>query len=320
MRLSAKVRAPEKSTNAFQTIEEYSASIKGLNLHGRQLSKGDFNGYSEIINTQGFKLGIRKAEVKHVQTASIGTDFVGMVFPLKQLEYIFNGKYHRHDSQMLGYDAETCVIFPKDHIHLTLQISTAELHKYFSDDEVNLFHHACENMYGCNVCAEKKQRFTSYLHKFHRSLIELTEQSYNPIAYKDCYDSLFYTTYEYLKLHADEPKGRVTNKERLLLRVLEYIHGEDVQDLSLSSLVSGTHASSRAIQYCFSDLLGMSPKNYLVKLRLNAIRKEFVDADPAVTTITGIANKYGVINIGRFKQDYERFFNETPRETINLSK
>jgi len=58
---------PEFKGNSFQTMEEYSTAITNLNSQGYQLSKGDFNGKSEILLTDAFQLGLQTAEATHLQ-------------------------------------------------------------------------------------------------------------------------------------------------------------------------------------------------------------------------------------------------------------
>jgi len=52
-------------------------------------------------------------------------------------------------------------------------------------------------------------------------------------------------------------------------------------------------------------------------MRLNMIRNKLLATSPIEKTITQVASEFGVVNMGRFKQDYENFFNESPRQTLN---
>jgi len=308
---------PTLLENSFQTMEEYSTAIAGLNVEGHQLSKGNFNGKSKILSTDNFQIGIRTAKAKHIQIGCVNKGYIAMVFPLKRTDYIFNGKSLQDNSQLIAYDnVEAKLILPEGHKHITLLINSTELANYISEDEVKLFFNACKHLHQNKISITRKTLLTEHLCHIYKVLQQLSEQPSNLLAYQDCYDSLFYSINDYHTFHNNEKLVKITNRERLLARALDYIHNTDLQTLTISNLITGVHASSRSIQYCFSELLGMTAKNYLITIRLNAIRKELLELVPKENTMTQVANKFGVVNIGRFKQDYEKFFHESPRETL----
>ena len=309
---------PKLKNSSFQSIEEYSNSLQGLQLDGCQLSRGDFNGDSSVLTAQSFQLGIRESEAKHFQNATVEDKKVGMIFPLVQEEHISNGEIVGPERQyIILHGDENRIIFPNNNKHISLLFHTDQLDNYFSEDEVEQFMRDCQGISTSVVSSDKKLLITQKLYNLFEDFKELDKRvDKSPLAYEDAYESLFYALNSYQEAHTNKNFNRVKNNERLLSRALEYIHSEPLQTITVSSLVKNIHASSRSIQYCFSELLGMSPKKYLVRLRLNAIRRELNISSPTEKTITNIANNYGVINIGRFKQDYEEFFNETPRETL----
>lgn len=308
---------PQLVEHPVQTIKAYSAAIADLNLQGYQLGKGHFNGHSKILSADGFKLVIRSAETRHLQIGKVNHGYIAMIFPLKKLTYINNGKCLQEDSQIIRYNnAESKIICPKGHKHLTLLLNSKKLANYLNEDEMELFFNACKQLYQNKISVPRKLLLTEHLCHLYKTFKQLLEHPCSLLAYQDCYDSLFYAVNDYHLFHNKDNPVKITNRERLLARALDYIHHSDLQTLTVSKLVKGTHASSRSIQYCFSELLGITAKNYLIRIRLNAIHNELLQSSPTEKTITQVANKFGVVNIGRFKQDYQNFFNETPRETL----
>lgn len=309
---------PILTKSSFQTIEEYSSALHGLDLSGYQLSKGDFNGRSKIISADNFQLGIREADAKHFQNAKISKGKIGLIFPLVQDEYICNGKGLGPEKQYVIFNGdENKIIFPEKHKHISLMIDINDLQQYLSEDEVQILIDTYRDMSNGMVSSDRKLLLTQKLYNLFeafKQIVKIPENS--QLVYQDSRDSLFYALNNYQQAHLPKKIEKVKNNERLLSRALDYIHSESLKTLTVSSLVNNIHASSRSIQYCFSELLGISPKKYLVRLRLNAIRNELNESSPNEKTITNIANNYGVVNIGRFKQDYEKFFNETPKETL----
>ncbi len=312
---------PRFSESSFQTIEEYATSLKGLDTEEYQLSRGEFNGNSHVVCSDSFRLGFRAAKADHLQLGYLKENYVGMVFPLKNLNYVFNGKNMQQNQQIIGCgNRESKIFFPKGHEHYTLLIDTNKMSQYFDSGEYEKFIASCENFSEKKICTDRKMAITHNIHDIFKNFKYLLEHPCSLLAFQDCYDSLFYSINEYYTTEPCTLTEKISNRERLLARALDFIHHADIESLSISGLIKGTHASSRSLQYCFSELLGLTPKSYLIKLRLNAIRKDLLLADPGETTITAIAHKYGVVNIGRFKQDYQAFFNETPRETIKQTR
>ena len=317
MSLLTESSIPQLFENTFQTLEEYSNTFPELNLDGYQLSEGKFNGHSKRLSTDGFQIALRSANTQHIQIGRVNSGYIAMIFPLKNPAYICDGKLYRADSQLVRYgNTESKIICPKEHKHLTLLIKSKELADYLAEDEIELFIKACKQLQYNKVSIPRKSLLTRHLYHLYETFQQLLKHPCSLLAYQDCYDSLFYAVNDYHLFHCEENPIKISNKERLLARALEYIHNTNLQTLTVSTLTKGIHASSRSVQYSFSELLGMTPKHYLITLRLNAIRDALLRATSTETTITRIANQYGVVNIGRFKKDYETFFNESPRETL----
>jgi AraC-like DNA-binding protein len=89
---------------------------------------------------------------------------------------------------------------------------------------------------------------------------------------------------------------------------------------SIKELIDSLDINARTLQYHFKKQLGVSPKQYLQNLRLNAIQKELLLADPHKTTISDITLKYGFFHPSHFGAEYKKFFQETPTQTLYKNK
>jgi len=85
---------------------------------------------------------------------------------------------------------------------------------------------------------------------------------------------------------------------------------------TIGDLVNELHVSTRTLQSHFKEKLGISPKQYLQNLRLNAIREELLGANPHHTIVSEIALKYGFFHPSHFTQEYKKLFGKTPTETL----
>ena len=75
--------------------------------------------------------------------------------------------------------------------------------------------------------------------------------------------------------------------------------------------------SQRQLQRVFKENYGLSPKRYLLNLRINAVRKELLMADPKTATISSIALKYHFFDLNHFSKLYKTLFSELPSKTLH---
>jgi len=86
---------------------------------------------------------------------------------------------------------------------------------------------------------------------------------------------------------------------------------------TISDLVEELDIGARTLQNSFKEYVGISAKQYLQTLRLNAIREELRLSDPKHRTVSDIASKYGFFHPSHFTQEYRKFFGETPSQTLS---
>ena len=106
-------------------------------------------------------------------------------------------------------------------------------------------------------------------------------------------------------------------KERFdIAKVREVLHDNIDNIYSIGDLLSDLNISARTMQYHFKQKFGMTPKQYLHHLRLNAIRKELIKGDPERVKIYEVALKYGFFHSSHFGSEYKKIFGETPSQTL----
>ena len=117
--------------------------------------------------------------------------------------------------------------------------------------------------------------------------------------------SLIITTESYYT----KEKGYVKKARKILEENIDNIY-------TITELVEEFNISTRALQYNFQKELGITPKQYLQDLRLNAIRKELLTQNSEKISISEIISKYGYFHPSHFTQTYKLFFGETPTQTL----
>ena len=89
--------------------------------------------------------------------------------------------------------------------------------------------------------------------------------------------------------------------------------GETVTIAELSRIAG---VSERTLRAAFHDVVGVSPKQHVIRQRLQAARAALSAAEPGTTTVTDVAMSYGFLELGRFAGRYRDTFGEAPSWTL----
>jgi AraC-like DNA-binding protein len=89
--------------------------------------------------------------------------------------------------------------------------------------------------------------------------------------------------------------------------------------VDVTDLCRAAGVSERTLQYAFRAVTGMTPFNYLVRLRLHGVRRALLAATQASSTVSAEALKWGFWHFGEFSRAYKACFGELPSETLRRS-
>jgi AraC family ethanolamine operon transcriptional activator len=93
----------------------------------------------------------------------------------------------------------------------------------------------------------------------------------------------------------------------------QFIEEHLATGFSMSELCKALRVSRRALEYAFRDVVGLSPRRYMMALRLGRARRDIAGGMPA--SISEIAQRWGFFHLGRFSSLYKSFFGELPSAT-----
>ena len=88
------------------------------------------------------------------------------------------------------------------------------------------------------------------------------------------------------------------------------------QDISIEALCKELNVSQRNAYLTFQKHYSMTPKQYLLGVRLGKIRSALEAADPKHTKIEHIAIQNGFYHMSHFTKLYKSFFGELPSQTL----
>lgn len=126
-----------------------------------------------------------------------------------------------------------------------------------------------------------------------------------------------------LAIDAPAPRESARNRARLARRAEDWLRAHHDVAVGVSGLPLAMGTSRRELEYAFRETFAMSPRAYLEKIRLNAIRRELVSAadrtggtTEARGMVTRIALDHGISHLGRFPSLYRGLFGELPSDTL----
>jgi|SRR4051812_12997304 AraC-like DNA-binding protein len=88
------------------------------------------------------------------------------------------------------------------------------------------------------------------------------------------------------------------------------------EPIHMAQLCDVTGVSERSLRNACHAVYGTSPKRYLMRRRMEAVRDALAEARPGQATVTRIATDYGFFELGRFAAIYSTLFGERPSETL----
>ena len=104
-------------------------------------------------------------------------------------------------------------------------------------------------------------------------------------------------------------------RQLAIQRALPFIEAHRDALLTVPDVCRAVRLSRRTLEYAFKEHFGVTPKAYLMAIRLGDVRRELVPNDPP-TKVADVANRWGFWHMGQFAADYRRQFGELPSETL----
>ena len=137
-------------------------------------------------------------------------------------------------------------------------------------------------------------------------------------ALRHCRDELLIEWIEALPERIDATALPTAEARRhLVARAREHVLSQPGEPLSLLALCQHLGVSRRKLNYCFHDVLGMSPMRYLRVVRLDGARREL---RAACGPVQEVASRWGFAHMGQFAVDYRRHFGESPSATLGRGR
>ena len=112
-------------------------------------------------------------------------------------------------------------------------------------------------------------------------------------------------------------RSHCLTRRYIAVRACEGYMREHIDDtITLIDLSVACGMRSRSLINAFEAILGLSPMDYLKRLRLTAVRSMLLRSDPRSTRVIDVATESGFWHMGHFAHDYRVMFGEAPSKTL----
>ncbi len=110
----------------------------------------------------------------------------------------------------------------------------------------------------------------------------------------------------------------LARRRRIVRDAHEYVLSHQDESVTVPMLCEQLHVSRRTLQYCFEDVLGISPMACLRYLRLNGVRRQLQGGAGGELRVGDVAAAWGFRNFSQFSCDYKKLFGESPSSALKL--
>ena len=307
---------PKFFKSVSKTIEEHAEHLKGSPIEIIQISRGEFNGRSTVLDLGGITLANRHANAQYIGQGAF-TDMVTLLFPLQDKSYYTDGlSCSKNNFSMKANNDAFKVVFPENFEHLGVFIHTSMFSKYLADrqaDEIFEFlkTHRNQTIYETDGFPGR------YMHNLFINLASLYEAAgpipIDPTIYKKMIINFLY---EYFCLIYKPVKQKKSNHGRIVQRGIELIEASD-EIIPLKALTSELHASERTIHNAFASVLNSTPHQIIKAHFLHKIRDCLLRTNLNASQLNLLLLTRFVTNFSRFKQEYRDYLHESPKDTMN---
>jgi len=111
--------------------------------------------------------------------------------------------------------------------------------------------------------------------------------------------------------------SHLTKGEQTALKVKSFLLDSSDEDITIESLLKQFGISYKTLENSFKSLFGITPKHFLILLKLNHAHEDLLLSELETTNISDIAIKWGFSHFGRFSEQYKALFGVLPSETLN---
>jgi AraC family transcriptional regulator, ethanolamine operon transcriptional activator len=302
-------------------IDAHANSQGDWELRYEQLSPGNFRGELVMLQLNGMSLSGEKTNLALRQRGRLGEQVYGFAMSVETTgDVYFDGRKVHPDAILCGSGREIDFVTPPQHHLVALTVDR------------NLLNPLWERMYQKPLAAWLEHQVelrptpesAGALRAKHlqalKEALALAQHFTDASALNQLRDDLLIEWIEAIPPHVDiSDLDSLARRKRMVDKACDLMLANPDEPPSILDICSRVGASRRKLNYCFQDVLGTSPTQYLRALRLNGVRRGLRQAGPQ-ESVQDVATRWGFWHQGQFSLDYKKHFFELPSETLNRAR
>lgn len=285
----------------------------------RQLSAGLFQGRVQHVQLPGMRLVREDSNQALHQRGDLGRGAYGFAMPLALSgPGFFNGQRFGLDSVLLGRGDEMDLRTPTELSLLAVVVEAELLQPLWQ----RMYQKPLAGWLEHQLVVPARPAAAQALRRLHTELMArlldpaAAEREWqDETALRQVRDTLLIEWIEVIPERVDASSLPTVAAQRQLVNLAcELMLAQPDEPLSMLELCGQVGASRRKLTYCFQDVLGTSPMQYLRAVRLNGVRRELRSGEAAA--VQDAAARWGFFHMGQFSLDYKKQFGELPSATL----
>ena len=128
----------------------------------------------------------------------------------------------------------------------------------------------------------------------------------------------FSINYEDRWIHRNGSPLEISRKQ-IIRKAIDFVDQRIGEYTSVRDLATAADVSERTLRTAFREYFGVGPVRFLKLRTLHQARHALKVSTRSLTTVTEIATRFGVWELGRFAHDYRGLFGEHPSETLRCA-
>jgi AraC family ethanolamine operon transcriptional activator len=302
-------------------LDELAAAQPGWRLHYDQLSPGPFHARVLLVQLPAVRLVQECTRRALRQRGRFQPGELGLALGTTHAAGgFFHGQKIDADSIMIGRGDELDLVTPEDNLLVGIVTDEALLSEVWQA----LYHKPWSNWLDCKVVTPARPGLAAHVRELHLQLMARVQQQPSLLADARAAlllrDSILIEWLEAIPERVDTRALKTAQARRQLVdRVCARVMAQLEDPPTLLALCREVGASPRKLEYCFRDVLGISPHKYLRAVRLNGVRRELKQRGASPMRVHDIAARWGFWHMGAFSAEYKQQFGELPSVTLGAA-
>lgn len=295
-------------------IEMAQYYAKQWNLEHTVMEKGPFTGSISAVHTPRIQIGTSYYSHGLMSRGDFPDGCILLVYAANNAVYNFQNRVIKsNEIIVLNKGDEINMLFSGDiNIHTVAieeQLFNQSFYDFFDISPSTIFKHKRvfikpDMMYSFPKTIDNWRAYLT--NKLHRKNIQ---SMYNRIE-----SEILQQLFTHFVFSSATKKRKKFNTQS----IRDLLHSKIEQYIDIPDILKELNISESQLHYLFKKEYGITPKKYLQYLRLNAIKKELLLADPHSVNIAEIAQKYNFFHMSHFSLEYKKLFGQTPSKTLSL--